>query len=101
MKTITIKEFHDILDAQNVSKEQEKYICPVCGTIQCAKDLIDAGAGKTYEDVEEYIAFTCIGRFTKNKGCDWTLGGFLNAHKCEVVTDDGEHHPIFEPVGLK
>ena len=31
------------------------------------------------------------------QGCDWTLGGMFQLHKLEVVTEDGEHYPRFEP----
>lgn len=96
---MTLKEFREILKAQNVkSREYYQFICPACKTAQCAQDLIDAGAGETFEDVQKYLAFSCVGRFTKDKGCDWTLGGFLKIHEFEVINEDGDVRPVFEPV---
>ena len=111
MREITIKNFHQELKAQNRSREELVFKCPICGTLQSAKDLINAGAGKTFEDVEKYLGFSCVGRWknagpfnpkAKNgnnkpgKGCDWTLGGLFQLHTCEVLTPEGKR-PVFEP----
>jgi len=106
MRTITVKEFHAELRAQGVPKEHLALKCPLCGTIQSAADLIRVGAGKDFEEVEGYIGFSCIGRWTNagsfkeenppGKGCDWTLGGLLQLHQLEVITEEGEKHPRFE-----
>ncbi len=40
--------------------------------------------------------FSCIGRWVKDRGCDWTLGGLLQIHNTEVVTDDGDTVPVFD-----
>lgn len=74
--------------------KQWKFICPQCKTVQTAQDFIDAGVEK--EDIEGYIAFSCIGRFTKEKGCDWTLGGLFQIHETEVKFDSGKNRPVFE-----
>jgi hypothetical protein len=68
--------------------------------------LIAAGAGKTFDDVEKFIAFSCVGRWTNagphkkgkppGRGCDWTLGGLLTFHDLAVVAPDGKQHPRFE-----
>ncbi len=107
MRTMTLKEFLDALRAQSVPKEHLALKCPICGTIQNATDLIKAGAGKDYSEVEDYLGFSCVGRWTNagpykksnppGRGCDWTLGGLFHLHQLEVVTEDGEHHPRFEP----
>lgn len=70
------------------------FICPVCKTIQGYYDFKKVGLED--DKILKYIAFSCIGRFTDDKGCDWTLGGFLQIHKLEVMDDEGEHHPRFE-----
>jgi hypothetical protein len=80
--------------------------CPLCGTVQSAYDLIKAGAGKDFAEVEGYLGFSCVGRWTHKKapprkkgkqvGCNWTLGGLFRCHKLEVVTEDGVGHPRFE-----
>lgn len=107
MKLMTVIEFHAALMAQGVKSQCElALICPMCGTVQNGKDLIAAGAGSTFDDVEKYLGFSCIGRFTgapsprkapDGKPCNWTLGGLFKTHKLEVVTPDGKHHPRFEP----
>jgi len=113
MTTMTIEEYHAALKAQGTNDRAELVmICPMCGTPQTANDLIRAGAGKTFEsagntfeDVEQYLGFSCVGRFTgagsprnkpDGKPCNWTLGGLFQTHKLEVITPDGEHHPRFE-----
>lgn len=105
MKTMTRTEFNAELMSQGVSsKKHFAFVCPMCGTVQSANDLIAAGAGKDYEEVEKYLGFSCVGRWTgagspvkdSGKPCNWTLGGFFQTHKLEIVTDDGLHHPLFE-----
>lgn len=106
MRTITLAEFHAEVRAQDVPLHQVAMVCPVCKTVQCANDLIAAGAGQTFDEVEPFLGFSCVGRWTKagphqpgtppGKGCDWTLGGLLRLHTLEVVTEDGQRHPRFE-----
>lgn len=106
MNIMTLDEFHAAIRLQDVPLHQVAFRCPMCGTVQCANDLLAAGAGASFEDVEKYIGFSCVGRFTgagqhvagtdPGRGCNWTLGGLFQIHKLEVVTDDGVHHPRFE-----
>ena len=106
MKRMTVEEFHAALKAQGVpNQEHFAFVCPMCETIQSARSLIRANAGKTFEDVEKLLAYSCVGRFTgaasprkepDGKPCNWTLGGLLRVHKFEVTTPDGKHHPRFE-----
>lgn len=106
MKTVTMQEFHLLCRAQGVpEKKNIAFICPMCGTVQSGATLISAGAGATMVDVEKYIGFSCVGRFTGQGapgkadagcGCNWTLGGLFQMHKMEVVMDDGKSCPIFE-----
>lgn len=106
MKTMTLKEFQAEYKAQGVgSREEVCFICPMCGAIQNGKDFIDAGVGADFDAVEKYVGFSCIGRFTSagsprkdpdGKPCNWTLGGMFKLHKMEVLTEDGNHHPVFE-----
>lgn len=107
MKTVTLEEFHAALKAQGApSRDDLAVVCPMCGTVQSARDFIKAGAGSDFEQVEKYLGFSCIGRFTgagsprkspDGNPCNWTLGGLFSLHKLEVITPDGEHHPRFEP----
>ena len=76
-------------------KSQWQFVCPACKTVQTVQDLIDAGVPK--EDLDGYMAFSCIGRFTEGKkGCDWTLGGLFQIHKMEVVLDNGGKRKVFQ-----
>lgn len=116
MQTMTLEEYRATLQAQRLPLAHLAMTCPMCGTVQSASDLIRAGAGKTFEEVERYLGFSCVGRWTgagspgsmkgvspgKDRkgevlGCNWTLGGLFRTHKLEVVTEDGEHHPRFVP----
>jgi len=106
MQTMTIPEFHAALKAQGVNDRADlAFICPMCGTIQSARDLIAAGAGTDFESVEPSLGFACVGRFTNagsprkspdGKPCNWTLGGLFQTHKLEVIDSDGTKHPRFE-----
>ena len=116
MKTMTLEEFRTEMKSQGKPIGDVTFQCPRCKTLQSANDLITAGAGKNFEEVEGYLGFSCIGRFTDNIecnwtlgfshigrstdniGCNWTLGGLLRIHELEVVTPDGEHHPRFMPM---
>lgn len=106
MNTMTVELFNEALKKQQVPREHLAFKCPMCGTVQSAYDLIKAGAGKAFDEVDGYIGFSCLGRFTsagpprkENDGlpCNWTLGGLFRMHTFEVITEDGKHHPYFEP----
>jgi hypothetical protein len=99
MITMTVEEFNTALKAQNKKRSEDlTFRCPRCKTIQSGQDLIDAGAGASFEDIKIYLGFSCVGRFDKAKGCDWTLGGLFKIHEFEVVDDKGVHHPMFMPI---
>ncbi|HSX64129.1 MAG TPA: VVA0879 family protein [Pseudoxanthomonas sp.] len=107
MRQMTVEEFHAALKAQEVlEREDLALVCPLCKTVQSARDFIQAGAGADFESVERFLGFSCIGRFTgaasarrqpDGEPCDWTLGGLFQLHDLEVVTPDGVAHPRFEP----
>lgn len=102
MKTVIIQEFKELIKAQGKDRiEDVTFVCPNCKTIQSAQDLIDAGAGKDFDEVNKYLAFSCVGRWSKTKGCNWTLGGLFQIHDLEVVDEKGERHPRFMPVLFK
>lgn len=106
IRKISIEEFHGELRAQGVSgKHHLAFRCPMCGTLQSAASLIKAGAGKDFEQVEKFLGFSCVGRFTNaasprkkpdGQPCNWTLGGLFQFHKLEVIDADGKSHPRFE-----
>ena len=109
IETIDIPELHRRFKAQGVSSRQHiAVICPMCATVQSMRSLINAGAGKTEDEVERYVGFSCVGRFTgegsalsdeerqQGKGCDWTLGGLFKLHKLEVIDPEGRARPYFQ-----
>lgn len=98
MQIMTLEEFQAAIKNQGKDRvEDVTFKCPRCGTLQSAQDLIDAGVGSNLDEVEKYLAFSCVGRWSKDKGCDWTLGGLFKLHELEVITPDGERHPRFIP----
>ena len=105
MQTMSMDEYIDAAKAQGVPCEHVAMMCPMCGTVQSDADLIAAGAGADFDEVEKYLGFSCVGRFTgagsprekpDGKPCNWTLGGLFALHRLEVVTPDGKRHPRFE-----
>lgn len=108
LRRLTIPEFHAELKGQGVpSHEDFAFRCPMCGTVQSARSLIAAGAGASFDEVERFLGWSCVGRWTNagppaakaapGKGCDWTLGGLFRLHKLVVVDEKGGEHPRFEP----
>lgn len=104
METVTLDEFIAKYKAQAPSNADVVFRCPMCKTLQSARDLIAAGAGTTFDDVEGYLGFSCVGRFQggdaprkvkDGKDCNWTLGGLFKVHELEVITPDGKRHPRF------
>ena len=110
VRTIPLDTFRAELAAQGVSsREHFAFKCPMCGTVQSGRDLMNA-AEKSFDEIETRIAFDCVGRFTgaggprnkpDGKPCNWTLGGLFRTHKLEVVTPDGKKHPMFEPASAE
>lgn len=70
-----------------------KFVCPKCSNVQCGKDFEEIGVSRDEWVFQVY--YSCIGRSTKSKGCDWTLGGLISLHKT-VVFSDGNISPVFE-----
>jgi hypothetical protein len=67
--------------------------CPNCGNVQTVQDFVDNGL----EEYKDYVYFNCIGRYIKDKGCDWTMGGLLKINKVSVMKDAKIFH-VFEMV---
>lgn len=82
-----------------------KFVCPICKTVQGVPDFYKAGFEPGKGEVNKYLAFSCIGRFTNagpwqggapGRGCDWTLGGLFQVHSLVVIDEEGVEHPRFE-----
>ncbi|KAB1444166.1 VVA0879 family protein [Bordetella bronchiseptica] len=110
MNSMLLAEFHAACKAQATSCDLIVFKCPMCSTLQNARDLIAAGAGDDFNAVERYLGFSCVGRFTgaasprkepDGQPCNWTLGGLFQTHRFEVVTPDGQRHPRFELADLE
>lgn len=102
MKVISLEAFKaEATKRFGEDAKKWQFKCVKCGTTQSAEDLVAAGVPK--EKVDRFIGFSCIGRWDKNKGCDWTLGGLFTIHEIEIETPDGKRHPHFElaPEGEK
>jgi len=69
-----------------------KFKCPQCGEVQTMQDFIK----NKVDEPDTKFYFSCIGRWVKDRGCDWTLGGLLQIHKTEVISEDGKNIPVFE-----
>jgi hypothetical protein len=92
-KTLTMKEWQSRGEELfGKDKKNWKFKCVNCGEVQSYHDFKEAGV----ENPENYVYFSCIGRFVKSRGCDWTLGGLFQLHKQEVIADDGSKVPTFE-----
>jgi hypothetical protein len=104
VETITQDELLRRCEAQGVEPRHYAFKCPMCGTVQSAESLIRAGVAE--QDVDKYLAFSCVGRFTgagphkkgarPGRGCNWTLGGFLQIHKLIVELPNGYQRKSFE-----
>lgn len=68
-----------------------KFKCVRCGHVQKGRDF-----KRLVENPMDFAFFSCIGRWKEDVGCDWTLGGLLQIHEVEVVTEKGEKVPSFE-----
>lgn len=94
-----IIDFDDwIKDLKDFFGEDPKdwaFKCPVCGNIQTAKDFIK----HNIEEPENKVYFSCIGRYVKGIGCDWTLGGLLKINKISVMKD-AQVFPVFQRATL-
>lgn len=97
MLTLELHQFRSEILAQGVaSRDHFAFVCPRCSLVQSAHDWMTA-TGQTFEQIEGFLAFSCIGRHVDGIGCDWTLGGLLRIHQLEVRTPDGQMHPRFMP----
>ena len=95
MKKMTLEEYKTKGNRLFGEKLRDwKVVCPQCKTVQSGQDFADAGL--KIDEIQDYFGFSCIGRLTKKKGCDWSLGGLFKIHVLVVITPDGKEHPRFD-----
>lgn len=89
MITYTEKEFLELFKekSEKVGRNNIEFVCCKCKTKQTIQDFINSGLTK--EEAHSRIGFSCIGRVSKEKGCDWSLGGFFRIHEVEVIRENG------------
>lgn len=82
---------------------QWRFVCPVCGYVQSAKDYKDAGAP------QPAVAFSCVGRWRKRARkafdnehgsiksgpCDYAGGGLFRLNPVTLVLEDGKESQLF------
>lgn len=94
VEQISLPDFHAALKGQGVSeREHYAFKCPRCSAVQSIASMVNAGQSPA--DAEKYIGFSCIGRLSKDEGCDWSLGGLFKIHTLEVIDEAGKAHPMF------
>lgn len=83
MITMTRDEYIALAE-KHWGKDNKNWLfeCPHCHTYQGFHNFVEAGVEKA--KIEDYLGFSCIGRFTDKLGCDWTLGGLFQIHEVEV-----------------
>lgn len=62
-----------------------RFMCAACGNVQSIESCLKHNPDLKPEKIREWIHFSCEGRRTPGHGCDWSLGGFLQIHKREVI----------------
>lgn len=93
MKKLRFAEWKEIAETKfGEDMRNWKFKCCSCGQSQTLQDFLDA----KIENSEEKFFFSCIGRWVKDRGCDWTLGGLLQIHETEVINLSQNPIPAFE-----
>ena len=93
MKQISIEEYINLFKERfGFVRKNWKVKCAKCGEVQSIQDFVDQGI----KEPTNFWGFSCIGRWDKKRGCDWTLGGLFQIHTLEVIDAEGKAHPRFE-----
>jgi hypothetical protein len=76
-----------------------KFICPICGHIQCGKDFQkvnreDKSPNLPVKDPKNVAYQECIGRYGGPGGCDYAAFGLIHAN-IEVITPCGTIVHVF------
>lgn len=70
-----------------------KFKCVSCGNTQSISDFIKEGLPEG--NAAQAVYQECIGRYDKNKGCNWCLYGLLKIHELEVIRGE-DKIPVFK-----
>ena len=93
MKVLTLDEWSANAASIFGPKIQNwRFVCPNCKQSQSLREFED----HKIQGAKDMFFFSCIGRFVKDRGCDWSLGGLLQIHETEVVSEDGKNIPVME-----
>lgn len=88
---MSIEEFENLgKKLYGDDKSKWRFRCVKCGHIQTAQDFRDIGV-----DPNGKVYFSCIGRWKKGEGCDWSLGGLFTIHEREIMDENGKTMPVF------
>ncbi len=85
-----------IAEAESRFGRNWKFVCPACGHVQSIADFKKIG-----EDVN-LVYSMCIGRYlgvndkTGEKGCNYTVNGFISLNKTTVISHDFLPVKVFE-----
>lgn len=98
VEIVTHKEWlakADELFGKDSAGKDWRFVCVNCGNVQSATSMVEHNPELDIEDLANSVYFSCEGRLTEGRGCNWSLGGLFRIHKREVVTEDREHIPVF------
>ena len=73
------------------NKKDWKWRCVSCGEVQSYHDFEKIGV----KEIEGVVHFSCIGRYSEARGCNWTLGGLFTIHEKEITGPNGDTHAVF------
>lgn len=95
MKVVTLAEWKkEATDLFGEDIRAWPFVCPSCHKTQTLADFL--AIGLTPDEANTVFFFSCLGRWVKERGCDWTLGGLFQIHSTEVIADDGSKVPVME-----
>jgi len=70
-----------------------RFVCPVCGAEQGARDFEKSGL--TPDEIDNVVAFSCVGRWVEGVGCHYAGGGLFRLNPTHVESH-GKAHLVME-----
>ncbi len=71
-------------------KKNWRFKCPACGNTQTIAEFIKLGLDK--DKILGIFYYSCIGRWDKTQGCDYTTGGLFNISPIKIIKDGQESY---------